>query len=144
VDADAPVTGDDIDAALARAGATFESGDALLLYMGRDRFEAAGHKMDLMSGAPTPGAGAKAAGWIVDHQVSLLCWDFLDAHSPAEPARQVHSLVWAIGLVLVDNCNLAPAAQATQAAGTVLGGLIVAPPPLPKATGCLVNPLFIQ
>jgi kynurenine formamidase len=143
-DAAAPVTGDDIDAALSSAGAAFEPGDALLLYMGRDRFEAAGHSMDLMSGAPTPGAGAGAAEWIVDHQVSFLCWDFLDAVSPAEPPRQVHSLVWAVGLVLVDNCNLAPAAQAARASGTAIGGLVVAPPPLPKATGCLVNPLFIQ
>src|SRR6266446_3145490 len=40
-----PVSGEDIDSALAVAGVTFEPGDALLLYMGRDKYEAAGHEM---------------------------------------------------------------------------------------------------
>jgi kynurenine formamidase len=144
VSPDEPVTAADIDAALTAAGVTFEPGDALLLYMGRDRFEAAGHEMDLLSGDPVPGAGAGAAEWIAGHGVSLLCWDFLDASSPREPQRQVHSLVWAIGQVLVDNCDLGPAVKLAQESGAWTGGLVVAPPPLPKATGCLVSPLFIQ
>jgi kynurenine formamidase len=144
VDPEAPVTGEDIDASLAAAGATFERGDALLLYMGRDRYEAAGNEMDLRSGRPTPGAGADAARWIAEHAVSMLCWDFLDALAPSEPARQVHLLVWAIGLLLVDNCHLRPAVDATKLSGSSVGGLVIAPPAIPRATGCIVAPLFIQ
>ncbi len=43
VDVERPVTGDDLDAALARAGTTMTPGDGVILYMGRDRFEAAGN-----------------------------------------------------------------------------------------------------
>ena len=52
---DEPVCGADIDAALAASGVTFESGDALLLDMGRDRYEAAGHSWSFER---NPGVGA--------------------------------------------------------------------------------------
>jgi hypothetical protein len=73
-----------------------------------------------------------------------LCWDFLDAVHVSEPSIPVHLLIWAIGLLLVDNCDLRPAVDATRESGSVFGGLVVAPPPIPRATGCLVGPLFIQ
>jgi kynurenine formamidase len=144
VDAMAPVTGEDIQAGLDAAGVSFEDGDALLLYMGRDRYEAAGHQMNPASGAPTPGAGAGAARWIAEHHVSILCWDFLDAINPSEPAFPVHLLIWAIGLLLVDNCDLRASVDAAAESGSAVGGLVVAPPPLPRATSSLVGPLFIQ
>jgi kynurenine formamidase len=144
VDASAPVTGEDIDAALELAGVEFEPGDALLLYMGRDKFEEAGHTMDVMIGVPTPGAGWGAARWVVDHDVSLVCWDFLDAVSSDEPVLQLHLLIWAIGLLLVDNCDLSRAAQLVRDTGTATGGLVLTPPAVPGATGTLAHPLFIQ
>ena len=144
VDPASPVTAEDIDAALDRGGITFEPGDALLLYMGRDRWEAAGNELDLISGKPTPGAGVGAARWIVEHGVSILCWDFLDAICAHEPKAQVHLLIWAIGLLLVDNCNLGPAVASTGEGNSIVGGLVVAPAAMPEATGCLVDPLFIQ
>jgi kynurenine formamidase len=144
VDASAPVTGDDIDASLAASGISFQAGDALLLYMGRDRYEAAGHRMDPGSGAPTPGAGVEAARWIAEHRVSILCWDFHDGITPSEPSFPIHLLIWGIGLLLIDNCNLRPAVDAAARNGSAIGGLVVAPPPIPRATHCLVGPLFIQ
>jgi kynurenine formamidase len=144
VDADAPVTGDDIDACLNAAGVTFEAGDALLLYMGRDRYEAAGQHVGGALGAGTPGAGMDAARWIAEHHVSLLCWDFLDAIHPSQPQFPVHLLIWAVGLVLIDNCDLRPAVDATRRSGSAVGGLVIAPPPIPGATHSLVTPLFIQ
>jgi kynurenine formamidase len=144
VDPGSPVTAEDIDAALHAAGVTFEPGDALLLYMGRDRWEQDGNELDLISRKPTPGAGSGAAHWIADHQVSLLCWDFLDAVCDDEPTIPVHLLIWAVGLLLVDNCNLGPTVAAARADRSAVGALVVAPPPLPTVTGCLVDPLFIQ
>jgi kynurenine formamidase len=144
VDPAAPVTGEDIDRALDAGEMRFEPGDALLLYMGRDRWEAAGNHFDVLSGDPMPGAGLGAAHWIVDHGVSLVCWDFQDGICDHEPRLQIHSLIWAIGLPLVDNCDLAPAVAATQASDSIGGGLVVAPPPVPRATGWLVDPIFIQ
>src|SRR6202034_4342637 len=111
VDPSVPVSGDDIDGALAASKTKFEPGDALLLYMGRDRFEKAGGHMDLATDEPTPGAGASAAHWVAEHDVSLVCWDFLDAVAPSEPVFQLHLLIFAIGLLLVDNSDLGAAAE---------------------------------
>lgn len=146
-----PVTGDDIDAALKRQGITFLPGDALLLDMGRDRAEAAGHPMTKAADPVNrPGLGMSGAEWIVEHDVSVLCWDFIDAIHPDEPWPSTHMLIWAAGLVIVDNCDFAalrahradPSVPA-GASGPAQGGLVIAPLAIPSATGCVVNPLLI-
>jgi kynurenine formamidase len=139
VQADQPVTGDDIERALGRAGVTFEPGDALLLDMGRDRFEAAGQQA---AGERRPGIGADGARWIEAHGVSVVCWDFLDAFAPDEPRAPVHMLTWAIGLILVDNCDFGRL-RATLPDGRATGALVVGPLPMAGATGCNVNPVVL-
>lgn len=141
VEPDEPVTGADIDAALAAAGVTFMPGDALLLCMGRDRWEAAGNRYAM--GRWSPGAGAGAAEWIADRGVSILGWDFLDAGHPDQPPGAVHGLIWALGLVLVDNCDFAAARAAFTDARTATGLLVVSPLRIPGGTGCTVNPLVL-
>jgi kynurenine formamidase len=139
-----PVSGDDIDAALARGGLTFEPGDALLLYMGRDRWEAAGKDYTgTRSAWPVPGPGWSAARWIADHGVSMLAWDFLDTNHPDEPQAPVHLLIWGIGLILIDNCELSAAAAAARASGRIAGQLVVAPVAIPGGTGAIVRPLWL-
>jgi kynurenine formamidase len=142
VDPAEPVTADDIERSLVRGGITFEPGDALLLDMGRDRFEAAG--------ASDPdgrisGLGRSGAEWVADHGVSLLCWDFLDAMHPDEPLITGHGLIWAIGLLLVDNCDFGRlrAALAAEAGHPPVGLLVVSPLPIEGGTGSNVNPLVL-
>jgi len=145
VDPEHPVTAADLDAALAAGGVELLAGDALLLYMGRDRYEAAGHRFGaLTEGAVMPGPGWSAARWMVDRGVSVLCWDFLDSNHPSEPMASVHLLIWGTGLILVDNCDLSTAATAAQASGTIEGCLVVAPLAIPGGTGCAVRPVFVQ
>lgn len=146
VSPDEPVTDEDIELALKAAGVTFEPGDALLLYMGRDRYEAAGQPYYV--GDPItekrPGVGHKGAGWIADHDVSVLAWDFMDANLPGvEPSVSVHMLLWAIGLVLVDNCDFSALVAAMNDAGRATGQFVVAPLRIEGATGCNVNPLVV-
>jgi len=142
VDPSEPVTGADIDAALARQGDEFLPGDALLLDMGRDRAEAAGHPMTKAADpVDRPGLGMSGAQWIVEHDVSVLCWDFIDAVHPDEPWPSTHLLIWATGLVIVDNCDFA-ALRARRSPS--VGGLVIAPLPIPQGTGSAVNPLFIS
>jgi len=144
VDADEPVGGDEIERALAASGTRFEHGDALILHMGRDRWEAAGNAYsDLRGPARVPGAGRSAGEWIADHGVSLLCWDFLDSNHPSQPLAPIHLLIWGIGLLLVDNCALSAAADALAAAGRASGALVVAALAVPRGTGCTVNPLLL-
>ena len=139
-----PVSGADIDTALAQAGVLFEPGDALLLYMGRDRYEAAGHTYHPgPSGQDNPGLGEDGARWVADHQTSILCWDFLDAVTGKPGHSHAHSLVWAIGQLLVDNCDFG-LFKASGADSGVVGCLVLAPLALPGATGCMVNPLVLR
>ncbi|MCU1429944.1 MAG: hypothetical protein JWL83_3944 [Actinomycetia bacterium] len=144
VDPSAPVTGADIERALAQGKADLAPGDGLLVYMGRDRFERAGHPFtSATSRAPRPGIGRDGARWIAESGVSVLGWDFLDAVHPDEPQCTVHLLQWAIGLVLIDNCALGDAAHRLDQLGRATGALVVAPLRLSGATGCTVNPMLI-
>jgi len=144
VTADRPVTGADLDAALQATGVTLEPGDALLIYQGRDRFEAAGNRYT--PGAvfqARPGIGEEGAKWIAARDPGLVLWDFHDARSNPAHALEVHSLIFAIGLCLIDNSLLGPAAAALRAAGTSTGLLVAAPTAIHRSTGVLINPLLL-
>jgi hypothetical protein len=54
-----------------------------------------------------------------------------------------HLLTWAIGLVLIDNCDIGPAARALAARGVSDGLLTVGPLQIRGATGSLVNPILM-
>jgi hypothetical protein len=143
ITAEEPVTDVELDAALAATGVTLEPGDALLIYQGRDRYEAAGNVYP--SGAKAvrrPGIGEFGARWIAAKEPGLVVWDFHDARNTATGSLEVHSLIFAIGLALVDNSLLGPAAAALRSAGTSTGLLVVAPPAIHRSTGVLVNPLL--
>jgi kynurenine formamidase len=144
VSPDEPVSGLDFDVALEASGVEFRPGDALLVYMGREKYQAAGHPYyERYRHEKRPGIGRNGAQWIVEHGVSALGWDFSDANHPSEPVLSVHRLVWAIGLVLVDNCDFSRAIQLLRDNGTSAGLFCVAPLPLVGATGCNVNPMLL-
>ncbi|NRG41055.1 cyclase family protein [Rathayibacter sp. VKM Ac-2835] len=144
VTAEDPVTSDDLDAALERTGVTLEPGDALLIYQGRDRFEEAGNRYT--PGAvlrPRPGIEESGARWIAAHDPGVVSWDFHDARRNQRNALEVHGLIWAIGLCLIDNSLLGPAARALAAAGRHTGQLIAAPTAIHRSTGVIINPLLL-
>ncbi|MFT4306581.1 MAG: cyclase family protein [Microbacterium sp.] len=144
VTAEEPVTADDLDAALHATGVELEPGDALLIYQGRDRFEAAGNRYT--PGAvlrPRPGIGESGARWIARQDPGLVSWDFHDARSNPTNALEVHGLIHAIGLCLVDNSLLGPAAAALREAGTSTGLLVAAPTAIHRSTGVIINPLLL-
>jgi kynurenine formamidase len=140
-----PVEGAELEAAVASAGLCVERGDALMVYMGRDEFERAGHSYGPISEFPggRPGLGRSGAEFLADCKVSALCWDFLDAHGDAADVLPAHILAWGVGLVLIDNCDLGPAVRALSGARKGSAQLTVAPLRLSGATGCLVNPVLL-
>lgn len=139
-----PPTAEDFDAALAATGVTLEPGDALLLYQGRDRFEAAGNSYPTGAAAkPRPGIGEAGAKWIASKDPGLVLWDFHDARNDEAGSLEVHNLIFAIGLCLIDNSLLGPAAAALKAAGTSTGLLVAAPPAIHRSTGVIINPLLL-
>ena len=145
--ADYPVDGADIDAALAGAGLTVESGDALLLDMGRDRFEAAaGHVLGGPETDQDAGGGLSADGarWVAEHPVSILAWDMLDSRDAKASHATAHILTWAIGLPLLDNCDFAALRRALGDGTQVAGALVVAPLAVEGANGVNLNPLVLR
>ncbi|GAA1868758.1 hypothetical protein GCM10009836_56590 [Pseudonocardia ailaonensis] len=136
-----PVTGDEIDKAVAAAGLEFRPGDALLLDCGRDRYESEVGSWD--GSRPRPGVGPEAARWMHEHRPGLVCWDMLDGQNPQNIVGPVHQLSWATGLVLVDNCTFAAARSSLQRPGHGAAALVVAPLPIEGATGSNVNPLLL-
>jgi kynurenine formamidase len=142
---DSPVEADELDAAVADAGLDLQPGDAVLIYMGRDAFEASGRSYGPIAAHPDgrAGLGHSGARWLVAHKISVLCWDFLDAHVPGRTPLPAHVVAWATGLVLVDNCHLGPAARALAAAGAHAGLLTIAPLSIYGATGSAVNPVLL-
>jgi len=144
ITAEEPVTAADLEAALAATGVTTQPGDALIVYQGRDRYEAAGNVYP--SGAKAvrrPGIGESGARWIAAQDPGVVLWDFHDARNNPAGSLEVHGLIYAIGLCLVDNCLLGPAAAALKAAGVSTGLLVAAPTAIHRSTGVLVNPLLL-
>ena len=144
--ADRPVGGADIDAALAGAGLALEPGDALILDMGRDRFEAAaGHMLGGPETEQDAGGGLSGDGarWVAEHQVSILAWDMLDSRQAKDEHASAHVLTWAIGLLLLDNCDFA-ALRRSRGRGTgVAGALVVSLLAVEGANGVNLNPLVL-
>jgi hypothetical protein len=138
---DRPITGEDIDAALELSGVTFEPGDALLLDCGRDLFEAAFGPW--AEASPRPGAGPGVARWLERHNPSLLCWDMLEGDNEQNIIGPVHHLNWAIGLILVDNCNFSTARGVLAQRNARTCGLAISPLPIEGATGNNVNPMLL-
>jgi kynurenine formamidase len=145
VPVDAPVGAADLDRALAAAGTGVEPGDALLVYMGRDRFEDAHGPLQPLARSPNgrPGIGDDGARWIAERPVSAVLWDMLDAYSVEQEPFSVHLLIWAQGLALVDNCDLAAARDALAGRPVRSGLVMVAPLNIPGGTGSAVNPLLV-
>jgi hypothetical protein len=145
--ADRPVTGEDLDAALTAAGIAFERGDALVLDMGRDRFEAAsGHPLGGPESDTDAGGGLSSEGarWVAERGVSMLVWDMLDSCDAKLTHASAHVLTWAIGLVLVDNCDFAALRRAIGPGTQIAGAIVVAPLLIEGANGVNVNPLILR
>lgn len=136
---DRPPGGAELQLAIEDAGLRIEPGDALLVDMGRDRYEAAGH---VMATPVRPGLGQSAARWLSDLPIGALFWDFLDAKHPTEPSAAVHLLNWATGLVLVDNCDFA-AFRGSGRDPVRTCAVSVGPLAIAGASGVNVNPLVV-
>ena len=144
--ADRPVDGADIDAALAGAGLVVVPGDAVILDMGRDRFEAArGHMLGGPETDQDAGGGLSEDGarWVASHQVSILAWDMLDSREAKAAHATAHILTWAIGLLLLDNCDFAALRRAHGPGTKVAGALVVSLLAVEGANGVNLNPLVL-
>lgn len=140
---DRPVMGDELRDIADEQGVTVEPGDALLVYSGRESYQA-DHPDDFFGSPPSPGLHASCSMFIRDTDVSMLGWDMMD-HRPSEYglAWPVHGVIFSFGVVLLDNALLQPLAEACAEEGRYEMLLCVLPLNIQGGTGSPVNPIAV-
>jgi kynurenine formamidase len=143
VTSERPVHGSELSAIAAEEGVEVGNGDAVMVYSGRDRYEATKHQWGLPD--ERPGLHASCLRFIRDTDCSVLGWDMMDAWPSGyeDPPWPVHAAIWSFGVALIDNCELGALSHACEEEGRYDFLLVVAPLLVPGGTGSPVNPLAI-
>jgi kynurenine formamidase len=141
------IGGDDLDAALGRAGVAVEPGDALLVRTGQMHFLRAGDKDRFAN--PSPGLGTGALAWLHDHGVAAVATDTLafEAWPPEDPAvlLPVHMIdLVDMGLLQGQLWALDELADDCAADGRYEFLLCATPLPLTGAVGGPVAPTAVK
>jgi kynurenine formamidase len=138
---------EDLEAAEERQGVRVGSGDALLLHTGFSAYrrEQQGH---VSMEVGWPGWQAACLPWLHDREVSLIGTDGNNETLPngydSIMRHPIHCIgIVAMGLWLIDNCNLEALAEASRSHRRSTFLLVVAPVPIKGATGGPVNPIAI-
>lgn len=140
-----PVLGSELAEICAAQGVEVTPGDALVVYSGRDQFDASNPAWGSTGPTgPMPGLHSSCLEFIRDRDVAALVWDMLE-QGPHEFSERppVHSGINAFGLAIVDNCELAELAAFCRASGRYEFMFVVAPLVIEGGTGSPANPLAI-
>ena len=140
-----PVHGRELEEIAERQGVEVRPGDALVVYGGRESYQAA-HPGAFLGdrSQPAPGLHASCMRYIRDRDAAALVWDLMDARpNEYELGWAVHPVIYAFGVALIDNALLEPLAAACAEEGRYEFLLIVAPLRVPGGTGSPVNPLAV-
>jgi kynurenine formamidase len=138
------ITLEDVERVLHRTGLDLEAGDALYFHFGRrDRAES-----DVPLGSrPTAGLSIECAEWLSEiNPTAVITDEGLDPY-PSEVAGMLVPwhvlLLTALNVPLVDRAMLAPLSAACQKLGRWEFLSLVAPLPIPGASGSPVNPIAV-
>ena len=139
-----PVQRDEVEAILAANGVEPRQGDALLLRTGYGRYRLEnGPKWD----GTQAGWGASCLPLFHENNIALIAADTSQETHPSgfKTFRgPIHGIgVAAMGLWLLDNCNLEPLADACDELGVHEFAIVLAPIPFVGATGSAMNPLAL-
>lgn len=141
LDPDDGVTVADLEAAEARQGVRVESGDAVFLYVGLEKREAAQGPEDISQRC---GIMPEVLGWLHDREVSVYSGDCIECFpNPYGPRYGIylHNIgLPAMGLVLLDIPAMEPLVAALQELDRSDFLFTTAPLRLPGGTGMPVNP----
>jgi kynurenine formamidase len=151
-----PVMGWELEEILKSEAIQVQPGDAVVVYSGRERWQAANPELPygrypvsyLPGCAPQnftkPGLHASCLTFLRDHDFSTLVWDMIDA-TPYEYdiPFAVHSVIHAFGMAVVDNALLEPFATACAAQGRSDFLFTVTPLLVVGGTGSPVNPVAV-
>lgn len=141
-----PVMPDDLERAEQTVGVTVGRGDALLLRTG-DGARRRAQRGDWDPTGPRPGFHAGCLPWLHERSVALIAADVAQDVVPSgvpSISLPVHSVgMVAMGLWLVDNCQLEDLSAHCHRTGRWDFQFVVAPIPFKGATGSAVNPLAL-
>ena len=139
---DAPVHGWELEDVAKAEGVRLEPGDALLVYSGREAWQAANPGTGYTP--PRPGLHASCLPFVRDNDVTVLGWDMMDA-APNEYdiPWTMHGALFSYGVALLDNSLLEPLAGVCAEEGRYEFMLTIAPLRVPGGTGSPVNPIAL-
>ena len=138
---DQPVHGWELEEIAAAQGVELGPGDALIVYSGREHYQAE-NPTAYMGDTPSPGLHASCAKFIRDHDVSLLGWDMMDAKpNDYDMPWPVHSVLFSFGVALMDNALLQPLAEACREENRWEFLFMLLPLPVAGGTGSPANPI---
>jgi hypothetical protein len=106
VDLATPLHGSEVLHICAAEGVEVGAGDAVVLYCGRDAFDATS-PVPWEQQSPRPGVHASVLEFLGERDAAALVWDMMDA-GDYDTDVLVQAAVHALGLVLVDNAHLRP------------------------------------
>lgn len=138
------VTLDDVQAAVTRTGVQLLSGDALYLRFGR---EGTAHSDVPLGSVPLSGLSIECARWLAEARPSVVVTD--QGLDPVPSEVEGHPVPWhlllltVLGIPLVDAARLRELSRACAAASRWEFLSVIAPLPIPDASGSPVNPLAI-
>jgi kynurenine formamidase len=137
-----PVTGEELAAIAKYEGVAIEPGDALVIYSGRDRWD---NENPVWGSLPTrPGLHGSCLEFLRDVDAAVIAWDMQDsAPNEWDLPWTVHGVIFAYGIGIVDNCDLAPVSQASRAEGRFEFMFVLSPLYVPGGTGSPANPLAV-
>jgi kynurenine formamidase len=141
---DTPVHGWELEDIAKAEGVTVEPGDALVVYSGRDKWNADGNPLWGSNADQRPGLHASCLKFIRESDCCLLVWDMMDfAPNGYDIPWSVHGSIFAYGIGLVDNGLLEPLADACAEEGRYEFMLTVNPLRVVGGTGSPVNPVAL-
>ncbi len=145
---DQPVRGEELEAIARHREIVPEPGDALVVYAGRDRWDEANPPWGVElteTGQPRrPGLHVSCLNYLRDNDFAVLAWDMMDAvPATSDSPWPVHRALSALGVALVDNCDLAQLAATCAQESRSDFLFTVSPLVVRGGTGSPVNPLAL-
>jgi kynurenine formamidase len=134
-----------LDAALKLAGTQIESGDALIVRSGRWAREEREGRWDIEKGSA--GLHASCLPWLKERDIAVLATDLAADLLPSQVPgvrMPIHLItIAAMGVPIVDNCDLEPLGNYTSQHGCREFLFVVSPLAVPGGTGSPVNPMAL-
>jgi kynurenine formamidase len=137
-----PVTAGELAAIAEKEGVEVGAGDALVVYSGRDAWDA--EHPEWGAEPARPGLHGSCLEFLRDRDCPILAWDMQDSFpNEWDLPWTVHASIFAYGVAIVDNCNLAPLSRACAELGRHDFMFILSPLLMTGATGSPANPLAL-